>query len=368
MPVLVLFYQSCGLSMTEILFLPVCFSVGVFVFELPSGFFADLYGRKRTMAVGFLLITLGIVLKSTTSTFVFFACWEFLLGVAVSLISGADSALLYDSLVALEKEDDYKRWEGRLQFTSNASEGVAAIFGGLLALISLRTPLFVEIGFMSCAFLISLTVFEPPRAKHDHAAGKWALIKDIVSRSLKTNTQLRWIMLYSAMHGTTTFVIVWFIQPFLKDQGLELGYFGIFWAFLNLSVGIWALGAHRIEEWLGKQRVLALLSIITIASYLMLAFLDNWWGFLPIVILYASRGIRTPLFKGYINELCSSEERATVLSLYALIFRITFLVIGPLIGFINDVVSFKWAMLFGAVVFSIGFVVFHLKTFAQDAS
>ena len=53
MPIAVPFFQSKGLSMQDVFSLQAFFGFVVVITEVPSGYFADLFGRKRALVVGF---------------------------------------------------------------------------------------------------------------------------------------------------------------------------------------------------------------------------------------------------------------------------------------------------------------------------
>jgi len=107
MPIIVLFYQENGLSMQNVLTLKAFYSVAVVIMEIPSGYFADIWGRKKTLILGSVLGCLGFVVYGFSSDFYGFLLAELILGVGSSFISGADSALLYDSLLQDKKEGTY---------------------------------------------------------------------------------------------------------------------------------------------------------------------------------------------------------------------------------------------------------------------
>ena len=76
MPILMLYYQDCGLSDAEAFRLKACYSVAIVVFEIPSGYFADLFGRKLTLVIGAVLGTLGFLVYATMSGFTAFLVAE----------------------------------------------------------------------------------------------------------------------------------------------------------------------------------------------------------------------------------------------------------------------------------------------------
>jgi len=102
MPVIVLFFQDIGLDLQEIMILTASYSLSVALMEIPSGYTADQIGRKKTLVLGCTLAFLGFVLFSLSYSFWWFLIAEVLLGIGNSFISGADSALMYDSLLEVK--------------------------------------------------------------------------------------------------------------------------------------------------------------------------------------------------------------------------------------------------------------------------
>ena len=94
MPIIVLFFQENGLSMKEILLLQSLFSIGVVLFEIPSGYFSDVVGRKTTIVLGCIFGFLGLLTYSFSYGFIGFLIAELLLGLGTSFISGTDSAII----------------------------------------------------------------------------------------------------------------------------------------------------------------------------------------------------------------------------------------------------------------------------------
>ena len=136
MPIIVLFFESKGLSLTQIMILQGTYSLFVALFEIPSGFFADIYGRKNSILIGSIFLFLGYVIFSFFSGFNEFLFAEILLGIGGSLISGADSAILYDTLLEIKEDNEYTKIEGKTYAIGNFSEGIA----GISALLSSAVP------------------------------------------------------------------------------------------------------------------------------------------------------------------------------------------------------------------------------------
>ena len=64
MPILLLFFQDLGFTVEESFQLKAIYSIAIVVFEIPSGYAADVLGRKRTLIIGSILGTLGFAIYS----------------------------------------------------------------------------------------------------------------------------------------------------------------------------------------------------------------------------------------------------------------------------------------------------------------
>ena len=113
MPIIVIFFQDQGLSLFEIMILQSTYSIIVACMEIPSGFFADALGRKKSLIIGSFLSFFGFLIISLSFSFWQFILAQILLGIGQSFISGSDSALLYDTLISSKKTDNYDKIEGR---------------------------------------------------------------------------------------------------------------------------------------------------------------------------------------------------------------------------------------------------------------
>lgn len=352
MPIVVLFYQNNGMGMQEIFVLKAIYSVAVVFMEIPSGWMADVWGRKKTLILGSILGSVGFLVYSFSYGFLAFAVAEIILGVGHSFVSGADSAMLYDSLKADNKTDKYTKEEGRITSVGNFAEAIAGVLGGFLAAISLRTPFYFQFAVATMAIPAAITLIEPKlnTTKHIHSIKK--LIKNI-SQTLLTNQNLRISILLSAFTGTATLTFAWLVQPFFKAINLPVELFGIFWTALNLTVGVSSVFAHRIEILLGRQKSLLIIIILIATGYFLSGICVSYWGIAFLFLFYLIRGLATPILKNYINQYTKSEVRATMLSVRNFVIRITFAVFGPLLGWITDNLSLNYAFILAGGIYLI---------------
>jgi MFS family permease len=364
MPIVVLFYQENGLEMQDIFVLQAIYSVVIVILEIPSGYLADVLGRKKTLIIGTILGFIGFVIYSFSYDFWGFLLAEVSMGIGASLVSGADSAMLYDTLKAGNQKEKYLQFEGKMVSIGNVAEAVAGILGGLLADISLRTPFYAQTAVSFIGIPAALLLIEPMR----HEKITKMHFKDIlliVKYSLHGNQHLKWNIIYSAVIGASTLTMAWFVQPYFKYVDLELSLFGVFWTLLNLSVAITSYIAYKVEYRLGQIRMIIFITLLLPLFYFILSQIHLIWGIGVLFLFYLMRGLATPVLKDYINRLTESSTRATVLSVRNFMIRVFFAGIGPFLGWYTDHFSLSSALELASVVFfSMALVagVFFIKT------
>lgn len=352
-PIIVVFFQANGLTMRQVLSLQAIFSLSVILLEIPTGYFADIFGRKTSMMIGGLLATTGFAVYSQSAGFWGFLLAEMILGVGVSFISGSDSAMLFESLFELGKEMEYKKAQGRGLGLGMFSEGVTSIIGGFLALVTLRLPFYFDIFTYALVIPVAFTLFEPTRKVANETKNDWQKMLRVVRFALHEQAEVKWLIIYSATVGASTLTMFWLTQPYLEATHVPLGLFGTVLAVFLFCAAFFSWNAHKIEAFLGKKIALISLLILPSLGYLLLSSVGAAWSGVFILLFYATRGINNPITLDYINGLISSDNRATVLSVKNLAVRIIFSIIGPLAGWANDACSLRFALLFSGAIFLI---------------
>jgi MFS family permease len=352
MPVVVLFYQNNGMGMHDIFLLKSIYSLSIVALEIPSGWMADVWGRKKTLIMGTLLGSAGFLMYSFSYGFWAFAAAEVVLGIGFSFVSGADSAMLYESLKADNKAGSYVKHEGRITSAGNFAEAIAGIAAGFLAAISLRTPFYFQFIVASMAIPAALSMKEPSAyfATHVHSFKQMALD---IKKALVTQPDLRISILLSSTTGAATLVFAWLVQPFFKEIGLPVEFFGIMWTALNLSVGMSSAFAYAVEGRIKRGYEILLITGLLSAGYVFSGLVIVREGLLFLFLFYIVRGLATPVFKNYINQYSSDHMRATILSVRNLIIRIIFAVVGPLLGWMIDNAGLNLAFIAAGLLYLI---------------
>ncbi len=371
MPIVALFYTDNGLNDFDIYVLQAVYSISVAMLEIPSGYMADVIGRKKSLVIGGILGTLGYGIYSVSSGFYGFLCAEIVLGLGGSFISGSDSAMLYESLAAMDKKQWYFRFEGRITSLGHFAETLAALVGGFIAVsLSYRAVYLSQTLIAGLAIPAALLLLEPPRSNVIKRPGCGHILA-VCKESLVIDKKLSSTLLISSLIGTCTLCMAWTSQVYFVNMGLDEKTITPLWIFLNLTVALVAAFAAKIVNKIGQIPAICIIIVVIPGSYILLGTFPLALALIVLFIFYAIRGYATPLLKDLVNRYCASETRATVLSIRSMIIRVSFAVLGPFIGHISKGYNLAFALqLCGALLLFLSFLagLFLFITLRNDLS
>ncbi len=357
LPIIVLFWQDNGLSMTEIMLLQSIFAVTVVLLEIPTGYFADIFGRRKSLIYSGFFLFLAALTYGVGSNFSHFLVAEILWAIGNSLISGSDSAFVYDSLKELKRENSYKKVWGHSMFLLAISVGFASIVGGFIGAINFRWTFFAILPFLALLIPLTISMHEPRRHKLIFKKGyMWELLR-ILKYSLMENKKLRWLILYSGIISSFLLAALWLYQPYFSLSGLEIIHFGFIFAAFQVVAGLASKYSHKIEEKLGAKNSLIMLIALLGLSYLLMSNFVYLFSFVFAFLPQFVRGFYKVVINDYINKLATSDIRATILSADNMMGRLMYAIIAPFVGWIADVYSLLQAFtMLGITVLIIGTV------------
>lgn len=352
--------------MKDVLTLKGIYSVMVVILEIPSGYLADVWGKRKTLILGTIMGSLGYVIYSLSYEFWGFLFAELILGIGGSFISGSDSAVLYDSLALSNKSDKYLKIEGRITSIGNFAEAFAGIIGGYLALMSLRTP-FVFQSFIAFIGVPAAFLLREPQINKKFTKYNFSNVIYALKYSMLENKELKWNIVYSSVIGCATLTMAWFLQPFLKQFSVSLDIYGYVWASLNIVVAFVSFQSYKFERKFKQKKTIIFILLGISLGYILTVLFDSLWGLIFVYMFYAVRGVATPVLKDYINRCTESNVRSTVLSIRNFIIRLFFAAIGPFLGWFNDMYSLKHAFILSGCIFfvlglfSVFFIIRYIK-------
>ncbi|MDX1734545.1 MAG: MFS transporter [Halioglobus sp.] len=354
-PVFVPLLQGYGLSMSQVLQTQALFALTIAVCEVPSGYLADLWGRRRAILVGSCLNALGFLSLLGADSFVDFLVYEFILGVGFSLISGADLALLYDTEVYLGERGlpggaGAGKSLSRLIAIEAAASGIAGISASLLLLWSLDAVVVVQAFTGLAPVVLGLLLVEVPRPAASGGHRKNA--RRMVELLLFGKPVVLWTAFAIAVFGLLAVYIFWIYQKYWETQGIAIELYGYIWAAFALTVSLAARYAGALEQRIGTRRLLALVGILPLLGLAGMALGAGWAGVVCGFAVQLSRGLSMTLFYEALNRRVPGDFRATVNSLVSLAVRGIFIVTGPLLGIALDRYGVNSTLLILLLVFA----------------
>lgn len=337
MPVAVPFFQSKGLSMQEVFSLQALFGLVVVLTEVPSGYLADLLGRKKTLIAGAVFAGIGQSFLIVADGFWTLAVFELCLGISVSLISGADLALLYDTELALGRSKDQQRQVvGKLYGMRTLSEAIAgAVCTLVMVYSSMQELVIVQVIVGWIPLLLVLRIIEPPGERMENI-GHVNNMRRILKYLWGHSNILRLVFIALAVWSLTTFYAVWLIQKLWSLQGVELAHFGWLWGVLTLAAAAAGRWAHRLEDLVGTRALLVSIGLAPAFGYVGLAMFGVVGGILASSLFFFARGVGLVVLRDALNKRIPSEYRATANSLASFGFRGVFVLTGPVVGYVYD--------------------------------
>ncbi|WP_169792300.1 MFS transporter [Pseudohongiella spirulinae] len=336
-PVMVPFFQSKGLSLAEIFYLQALYAAGVVLLEAPSGYLADVLGRRIVLLIGASAHGVGYLWLNFAEDFTGLLIFEMLMAVAVSMVSGADLALLYDSERALAREDSEHTYSvAHLGFMKSLAEGTGALMGGALAMISFDLMVLVQSLTAWVCLWMALMVTEPPGEHSDEPKPRSVSLQEIWNHLIKGDRILKLVFIALPVYNLATIHVAWLIQPYWDDMGLSLALFGALWFAQSLTVALASKCGYLLEKSAGAVRALIVVGVLPAVGIWGMAMLNGWTGVMVGFVLFFCRGLYQVILVNALNRRIPDRFRATINSMSSLIFRFGFILTGPLIGFIAD--------------------------------
>jgi len=324
-----------GLKFSQIFYLNAWFHLWSFILEIPTGTVADFFGRRTSLILAPIIGIIGAVVYTSYPHIGIFMIGEVIWAVSYTLASGADVALVYDSLKKTGETKRSKLIISRLESFKLSGIVVGALLGGIIAkLINARVTFLFQIVPLAASLVIALSLKEPPTT--DSPAEKREPYLKILSSGVKYFTGhrvLKILTLDMVVVNALSFMIIWFYQQLLIRSGVDIIYFGAVHSAMAVGQILIISNFGVLERILGRKKRLLFFSAFAAGGFFILLGLTTLTAIvIPAVILAAGFGLsRGPLFTSYMNKFIPSDKRATILSATSM-FRTFSIVIANLIA------------------------------------
>ncbi len=351
-PVLAVLFLDLGLSATQYTLLNFAWALAIVAVDLPAGVLADRIGRRPlvvaaagSMVVEMILLCLAPRHGGNT---LFLCCLanRLLSGAAEGMASGADEALVFDSLAERGREKEWPRVLDQVMRWQSLGFVVAMLVGGAVydpAFVNriagthfaqgttLRFPIYLNLLSAVATFFVALGLREPDRKE----LRKTPDVAEIETGTRSALAHLRsaggWIAhtplaLFVIVAGVTLDSVVRLFMTFSSSYfrliELPAASYGLIGALLGgLGLAVSPL-ARRMVTRGSPVGNFALLTVVTLVGLVGIAARWPVWGVVFTVPLGMAMSAVAYLVSYYLNAAVDTRERATVLSFKGLAFNL----------------------------------------------
>ncbi len=327
-----------GLKFSQVMILQAFYMLTIFIFEVPTGAIADRFGRKTSLALAGLVTGIAALVYGSYPNFWVFMLGEALWGLGTALASGADQAMVYDSLKELGEEARSKKILGRWQSLGSVAIMIAAPIGSLIAkYIGLRwTILFMAIPLFLASGL-AMTFKEPKVGRRERTT---TYLQTIIEggKYLRHHKILQILAFDLISISTLSFFIVWIYQVVLERLNVSIQWFGFVCAMMTILEVMVLNNFSKLERLFGGKRNYIFLTALVIGlSFVIMGITKNVVLAVVVIVLIAAFGLtRGALFQNYMNKHIESHNRATVLSLVSMLYNLSLAFLNVIWGYMVD--------------------------------
>lgn len=327
-----------GYSLVEISIAETVFHITSIIFEIPSGVFADVFGRKKMLIVSTVMRMIGSIIMILSNN-LFMVCISIaFMALSYNFSSGSGDALAYDSLKLARMESRFEKYESNQLIIYRLCSGISTLCAGFALTIGHRIAYGTDLvtGAIQIMILFSLReVYAKDRSKNKERKPVSKLIKCFQESLafLEKARKAMGIMLCNSLIGAVDILLLFFLQAKLPEKGMSEWWLGLALLFMEMG-GI--VGSKLIlklpklsYKWIFSISTLLVLTGL-LAEHSPLCRVMSMGGFIAAVGDDALQ-VRT---NALLQNMFPSEQRATLTSVDSFCFSAIMIVLSPLAGFV----------------------------------
>lgn len=350
-----------GLSPLQLVLVGTTLELAAFIFEIPTGVVADVYSRRLSVVIGYLLIGAGFLLEGSFPLFWTIILAQVVWGLGYTFTSGASQAWISDEIGEASANRAFLRSNQISQVAGLAGIGAGMALGSLAINLPILAGgaalMLVGIGL---AFWMPETGFHPtPRGERSSWQSMLHTFQEGV-QVVRTRPVLINILTIGLIYGLYSegFDRLWnkhildnFTFPAIGDLQ-PVVWIGLLRASgLLLSVGASEAALRRIntQSTAAIGRSMLAIHALLFAGLVSFALAGQLiWIILAYWAISIARNLIGPLYTAWVNQDLEARVRATVISMSSQVDALGQIAGGPVVGLIGSAVSVRAAILTSA--------------------
>jgi len=362
----VLFLLSRGMNLLQVNLINAFFMFFIVIAEIPTGIFADRFGRHKSIIYSCFLIAIGMMVYYLSHSFIFFVVAEIIIAIGQTFVSGAAEAWLVDSLKA-KNELPLKNMAFRKESVSRSIGNiVGCLSGSMLGGFNLSFPWLGSVIFIIIVGLYALFYIKEHYQREkdqEHADNLLKRFGKAFGYGLK-NKELLSIMIFGALLALSfqALNMQWTVL-FKQDYNFSSLELGFLFAGISLISALGGLFSKKLKTWFKDEKLLIITSqLITALAIIACSRLNGLFLVISTFLLHEfGRGIFSPLKQSYVNNYIESKNRATILSLESMFSKSGAFIGLMASGLMAEALSIRLTWLFSGIFLTAGVIIFMLN-------
>ncbi len=372
-PFIILFYLSLGLNFFKIGILTAFLNVLINLMEIPSGSFADLYGRKTAMLISLISYVISFIFFALANSFIHLFPALLFYAVGDAFRTGTHKAIIFDWLKQNNRINEKTKVYGYTRSWSKYGSAFSVIIGTLIV-IYMKNYRYVFLLSIIPGILGVWNIAMYPKELNQKGAKSFFSFKEIIIHTFTvikksfTHPQIRRLIIQNMSFSGSFSVAENYFQPLLKMQAISLASFylysenystpilvGMIYFFLNILSAITSKNAHQFLKKI-KSEEKSIFILLSAGTLLLLAasfgFYTNLYSFTIIsyIILFMLTNLWVPINIAQYDNYSNSSDQASILSIASQAKTLAVAILAPICGFFADSFGIYTASLTLAII------------------
>lgn len=315
-PIFTLFLINNDITLPAILYSQMIYSVSALLAEIPTGVIADRFGHNLSVAIGYLVDAMAILLIGLFPSLYMLFAIQLIRGIANGFMSGSKEALLFEYSSRLKQ--DYKKNLSHLVSYQLLGFAVSTLLTGLLVQKlqqdAYLPAILITVAMVLSAALITFTTGRPVKNKRIVRPKLYEIKKSFML--FKKSKLLKTIFIVIGLTQTGKYIVMDLYQPYFELQQVLPLFLGAALSVGSLASFLIIRNVYKIEKILKNTALaLAFITITTGICYVAFGLFRGPLITVALFILIFSLVDAVAIFiSDYTNSQTTSDVRATVLS------------------------------------------------------
>lgn len=323
-------YAGIGLIETSLI-------IAMTLSEVPTGVVADLFGKKFTLTIAFILQSIGMGMLAFAHDVSWIVAGVFIAGIGGAFYSGTLDALVYDSLKESGKEHTFDKVIGKLTGISLMGPAIAGVIGGFLYYIQPNIPFILQTVCYVIAIPMTFFLTEPHIEKTGASIKGFVMQTTLGMRELFKNQFLVEQTILLVGTGAIGVICYEMLNDILAVEfGFKPASLAIVWSVLYVICALISQFTDKLRKYISYEKMTIVLGILVGLTLIVSPIGGLIVGGLSIALRAFFQTVYMNASSILVNKQIDSKYRTTTLSSFNLLKNIPYVLTAYFLGGFAD--------------------------------